>query len=190
MSSSITETSIAISALTKIGSERISSIDEDSKRARLCKDRISILRNEVLEAHPWKFARKRVELASTGEPDYGWDFSFDLPNDYIQMVIDPEERDTLDDYIIEGRKILANEETAKIIYIFEETNYSRWSHQAAEALAWRLAADIAYAISQSKEVASLMMDGYMKFLKDARYNDSRSQPPRGPVTETFLTSRF
>lgn len=190
MSASITETNICNSALSKIGAPRITSIDADSPAARACKERLNLLRNEVLAAHSWKFARKRAQLATTGTPDFGWAYYYDLPNDYINMVLDPNELDVVSDFIIEGRRILANDNPIKVLYIFEETNYSNWEYQAAEALAWRLAADIGYLVSQSKELASLMMEGYFKWVKEARYNDSRQQPPRELRTDTLLAARL
>lgn len=191
MSIVISNTSIANSALSKIGADRISSLDEDSKKARLCKERLPFLRVEVLAAHNWKFAKKRANLAAlVSTPAFGWSYEYQIPSDYVNMVIDPTEIDTPCDYIIEGRKILADDSSLDILYIFDEDNYGNWEMLAAETLSWRLAADISYAITGSKEVAKLMMEGYGQWLKDARYSDSRQQPMRGPVTDTYITSRF
>jgi hypothetical protein len=187
----ISETSICNSALIKIGADRIISIDEGSKRSIACKDRLSFCRNEVLAAHNWKFAKKRLQLAALGTtPAFGWSYEYQLPADYLNMVQDPEELDVVRDYVVEGRKLLANDNPVKILYIFEETSYGNWEFLAAEALAWRLAVDIAYLVSQSKEVAALMLQGYQMALKDARYNDSRQQPPRGLLQDTFTNSRL
>lgn len=191
MSVTISSTSIANSALAKIGADRISSLDEDSKKARLCKERLPFLRVEVLGAHNWKFAKKRAALAAlVSTPAFGWTAEFQRPIDWVRAYQDPQELDTCQDYIIEGDKILSNESILNIIYIFDQDNYGYWSMNAAEALSWRLAADICYGITQSKELAKTMMDGYLAFVREARFIDSVQQPPRGLSTQTYIDSRL
>jgi len=58
----LTDVDICNSALDELGLEPIKSLDEGSKRAKLCKRNYSIIRRKMLRAHPWNFARKRTTL--------------------------------------------------------------------------------------------------------------------------------
>ena len=81
------EVEIANSALRKIGADRIASLNEDNKRARLCKDAIPLLRQEVLRSHPWNFAIDRIPLAQlTTTPAGGFDFEYALPADVLRVL--------------------------------------------------------------------------------------------------------
>lgn len=46
------------------------------------------VRREALFAHPWKFAITRIQLTPnpTTKPLFGYNYAFDLPNDYIRMI--------------------------------------------------------------------------------------------------------
>lgn len=188
MSYAISEVSICNSALIKLGQERITSLTEDVKQAKLCADRYEFLRNEVLRAHPWSFALKRVELAALESvPTFEWDHEFLLPNDFIRLV---RGEDWTVEYKIEGRKILANESTFKMLYVFEETNAANFDYTFAEALACRIAADIGYALTQSNTVVSEIEKAYEKLLKDARYQNAAQQYPEGPLVDKWINSRF
>ena len=52
-------------AITFLGSERITSLDDDTKEGRACKAIHEQTRDNVLRAHPWSFAMKRAALAAT-----------------------------------------------------------------------------------------------------------------------------
>lgn len=59
----VTETQICNRALQRIGAERIVDMDSDtSKRATACKDAYDFIRDEVLQAFPWKNTTSRAQL--------------------------------------------------------------------------------------------------------------------------------
>jgi hypothetical protein len=53
---------VANSALLRLGAKKISSLTEDSDRARLCNAFIHSVRKQTLRAHPWNVALKRAKL--------------------------------------------------------------------------------------------------------------------------------
>lgn len=189
MDEAITEVSICNSALIKLGTDVIGSLTEDTKAARLCNARLSFLRNKVLEDHNWGFATKFVELASVdpGSTDLdGWAYAYQKPADFLRMQRGEDwdvEFDTVNEYLV------ADEEPFKIKYTAKITNTGKYTYSFAECLAWRLAAELAYALTNSKEVAALMMQGYDMDLKAARYNDAHKKSPEGPYANTWLDAR-
>lgn len=188
MSYAISEVSICNSALIKLGQERITSLSEDVKQAILCSERYPFLRNEVLRAANWAFALKRAELAAlVSVPSFEWDHEFLLPNDYLKMV---RGEDWTVEYKIEGKKVLANESTFKMLYIFEEDNAANYDYIFAEALAYRIAADIGYALTQSNTVVDSMHRAYEAKIKEARFHNSSQQYPEGPLVDKWINSRL
>lgn len=183
----ITETSICNGGLIKLGADPISSLSEDVKNARLCNARYEFLRNEVLESHPWVFATKIAELASVvWTSNNEWQYKFALPTDYLQMQ---RGEDWKQDFEVFDGYLYANESPIKIKYTAEITAASRFSTVFAECLSWRIAAELAYAITNSNTVAEQMMKAYMLALKEARYADAHKRSPEGPVVDSFIDVR-
>lgn len=166
-----TDVGICNSALAKIGAERISSLSETTKRAIFCNEQYEKLRDEVLEAHPWNFALLRASLTSSGTPTWGYDYTYPLPTNCLRVV--KAEYDDIE-WKVEGRDILTDEGSPfNILYISQVTDPSYFTPLFAEALACRLAADLAYAIAQSNTLQTTMMDAYNKVLRQARSADAQ-----------------
>lgn len=70
----------------KIGAKSISSMDDDSEQAIKAKAAWDYVRDEVLEAAEWRFAKTRVALAqSTTTPVSGWLYAYPLPSDFLRL---------------------------------------------------------------------------------------------------------
>lgn len=73
-------------ACSKVGAKSITSIDDGSAQAVKAKVLWEYLRDEVLEAAEWRFAKARVALAqSTTEPVSGWLYAYPLPSDFLRI---------------------------------------------------------------------------------------------------------
>lgn len=184
----VSDVSICNSALVKLGVDLISNLANDTKTARLCNNRFPYIRNIVLEAHPWACATKTVSMApvsGTVTLD-GWANAFEKPGDFLKMVRGEDwdvEYDTVDGYLV------SDENPFIIKYIWKNTNAASYSYSLAEAISWRLAADLGYALTQSREVAETMMKGYEMELKSARYHDAQKKTPEGMYANTWLDTR-
>jgi hypothetical protein len=109
---------ICNAALLKLGAERINSLSESNKRARLFNERYNSIRKEVLRAHPWNFAIRRASLARLPEsPAYEYDFQYQLPNDCLRVLETEADKDnpsgdilgnSVTKFKIEGRRLLTN----------------------------------------------------------------------------------
>jgi hypothetical protein len=165
----VTQISICNSALIKIGCDRISSIGENKKSAILLNALWDQVRDSILRAHPWNFAIKRVALTPNGNtPAYDYDYEYDLPNDYLRLL-DPDLNDI--DFVVEDSKMLTNESTINMRYIYRNEDESSWDACFAECFAWRLAKEIAYAMTQSAALVELCEKSYAKALAEARSMD-------------------
>jgi len=183
-------------ALNQLGASTILSLTEDSKNARLCNARYENVRDAVFRHHPWNCLLKRLQLAAdTDAPAWGFTKQFTLPADCLRLI---RILDYDSDYVVEGRKILSNSSTMKILYISRVTDPNEYDELLREVLSAALAADIAYAITSSNTVATQMYSLYQEKLKDARFVDStegyNTDQELGTASvidaNTFINSRF
>ena len=75
-----TEVSICANALRRLGDDPITSLTDDTERARLCNAFYAPARDLVLRAHPWNFAITRATLAQLSDtPAFEYSYQYALP---------------------------------------------------------------------------------------------------------------
>ena len=183
-------------ALNQLGATTILSLTEDSKNARLCNSRFTQVRDAVFRSHPWNCLQKRVELAAdTDAPAWGFSFAYTLPADCLRLlrILDYDSN-----YKVEGRKILSNTSSMKILYIGRITDPNEYDESLRETLSAALGADIAFAVTSNNQTATNMYNLFQDKLKDARFIDSTEgqniDQDLGMADQidagTFINSRF
>lgn len=175
-------------ALTRLGEDQIISLTEDSKAARLCNLHFEPLRDAVLRDHIWNFALSRAELAlSTSSPVFGYAYKFALPTDCVRVVKQQYE-DV--EYKIEGGFLLSDDSASKILYVKRETDPSKFDALFIDALAARMAAELAYPLTGSVSQSQTMFQIYKQKLSDARTADGQEGTPEDIVADEFVVSRY
>ena len=183
-------------ALNQLGATTILSLTEDSKNARLCNSRYTQVRDGVFRSHPWNCLQKRVEIAAdTTAPAWGFSYAYTLPADCLRLlrILDYDSN-----YKVEGRKILSNTSSMKILYIARITDPNEYDELLRETLSASLAADIAFAVTSNNTTATNMYNLFQDKLKDARVVDSTEgqnvEQDLGMAdvidAGTFINSRF
>ena len=183
-------------ALNQLGATTILSLTEDSKNARLCNSRYTQVRDGLFRTHPWNCLQKRVELAAdTTAPAWGFSYAYTLPADCLRLlrILDYDSN-----YKVEGRKILSNASSMKILYIGRITDPNEYDELLRETLSASLAADIAFAVTSNNTTATNMYNLFQDKLKDARFVDSTEgqnvEQDLGMTdvidAGTFINSRF
>lgn len=162
-------------ALGWLGADPITSLNDSSKEAQLCKENFDNLRDVVLEEREWTFAVRRLRLTPMViKPVYGYAEQFLLPPEVLRVLNIPASRgdfgglpflnggagaDTqegLFDWRVEtidaGNVILANLDAIRCRVIWRVVNEKLWSSMFVQALAQRLAADLAMPITNSNTI--------------------------------------
>ncbi len=157
-------------ALNQLGATTILSLTEDSKNARLCNSRYTQVRDAVFRSHPWNCLQKRVELAADSTaPAWGFSYQYTLPSDCLRLLVI---LDYDSNYKVEGRKVLSNTSSMKILYVSRVTDPNEYDELLRETLSAALGADIAYGVTSSNPVAQNMYELFQNKLRDARFVDS------------------
>lgn len=173
-----TEIELVNVALVALGqTELLTSLDDQTKHARVMKAVLRVARRAVLACRPWSFARRRIKLnASNVAPLFGPGTAYPLPDDFVRFLIDKDNPDQ--DFRVEAGMIVSDDGAPlEILYIYDETNIERWSAVATELLAAALAAYAAYAITGDKGVRDDMEAIYSKRLSHAGAVDLFNEEP-------------
>jgi len=168
---------ICSNALLLLGDSPISSFDDGSDRATLASNLWANARKSLLRAHPWNCAKARVNLAPEGDtPDFDWSYQFVMPSDLLRVLF-VGQLDEPDDYVIEGRRILADENPLYITYVYDNTDVASWDAMLVQVAEVYMAARMAYAITKSAAMRDSMYQEYASLLKMAKAVDGQEEPP-------------
>lgn len=184
----ISDVLICNKGLIKIGVDRIGSFTDGSKAANILTEQYTILRDEVLEAHPWNFAIKRATLAEVAITHNEFAHVFQLPADCLRVVkTDLTEGET---YKVEGKYLVTDAGNVDIEYISRMEDPSFYSFHFIESLASRIAFELCYSFTQSATLQKQKMDEYERGIRLARSFDAQGGgTPDRIQANTWLNSR-
>nr|DAO60181.1 MAG TPA: tail tubular protein [Caudoviricetes sp.] len=154
-------------ALMKIGDTMsVTSLDDDSKAARICKVAYPGVRDQLLQSYPWRFALKLYELAPLADrPAYGYTRAFQMPGECLSVWQAEDERL---DYEVVGREIHADTDIFRFKGIRRIEDPGMFDPMFAEALALSLAAEIALPLTGDLNMKTLLFQEVSLFVKAAR----------------------
>lgn len=127
----------------------------------------------MLRLHPWNFAVKRIQLTpDLTAPVYGYSSAFTLPAECLRIC----EVYGIEDYKLEGRKILCDSSGISIKYIFRNEDVTQYDSLFIDALAAYLAFKMAYPRTKSNETKKIMFDTFKSILPLAKNIDAQEEP--------------
>lgn len=152
------ETDLANAAFSMIREDPITNLhDPDDNRAKEAKRLFyTVVRGSVLRAHDWNCVRTQQILASIANPrSQEWAYAYALPNDpfclaarrIVSANVAPYPgrfEPMLIPFEVMGRVLLTDESSAVLIYTYLETNTGVYDDLLFDAMATRLAAELAY----------------------------------------------
>lgn len=191
-------------ALSRIGNSRsINSLNEASKEADVCNLHFESCRDATLADAEWNFATKRIALADTGNPPPDWSYAYAYPTDCLRCIeiMMPGMRNPIFEaikpqYFIgadsdgTGKLIYTDQSSAWLKYVGQITDVNMFDSTFRDALAWRLAAEIAMPLTGSADLGSNALNIYnAMILKAGAHSMNESQEPPPPESE-FTMARL
>ena len=166
------------------------SFTERSKAAELCSVFYAPMRELVLAEFPWPFAESIVNLADIGSPAPGWAFRYRYPADCLKVreIIEPGQRrprsaDMQIPFSIGfdsgGRVIHTDQPEAGVRFTFRVQDPTFFDPLFVDALAWRLAMELALPLSSKAELQTFAAQQYQIALTNAEasaFNESQDDP--------------
>jgi len=162
----VSEVTICNLALSWLAGNLIISIDDDINEAKLCKANYELSRDAVLETIAWTFATKRYALTpEAAAPAWGYAYQFTIPADVIVLLDVTANSDTPNgandlDWRREGNLILCDASKVYVKAIFKQTDPARYPPNFVQAVAARLAIEIAIPLTESTDLMRLMEGKY------------------------------
>lgn len=189
-------------ALTKLGANRITSLSESNKQARALSACWDTVRKAELSRRYWNFALARTSVASLGtSPAWGFSHQYQLPNDYLKLVqvndiyvapgmVDYRQSDD-SAWTVEGQAILCDfDAPLKLRYVKDITDTGLFHPLFVEVMACKLAYEICYEITQSRDGQRQAQEDYKLALKDAALSNAIERPPVGLADDSWMLGRL
>ncbi|MDF7671157.1 hypothetical protein PT276_08135 [Orbaceae bacterium ESL0721] len=184
-----TKVGICSNAALLVGDIPIADLTDDTLPARLTLNLFDSVRDALLRAHPWSFAIKRVKLSPLAtKPIFGYPFEFNTPSDMLRFVSLDNKHGL--DFKLEGRKILANQPSINIIYVYRNEDVSTWPPDFIETVTYELAAKIAYPIANSDTLRQSLKQEAQYCLAVAKINNAIENPSPRLQTNPLLSARY
>lgn len=127
MASGDTDLKVCSDALLMLGAKSISSFNEGTDSSNLCDRIYPDVKKSTLQSYPWSFTFKKVQLAqTTNTPVNQYKYEYQLPSDRLGTIRRAYNSDqvgarTFSDWVIQGDKLLTNEEIVVIDYQYLPT---------------------------------------------------------------------
>jgi len=198
-------TEICNMTLSRIGANRLAysgttETDLDANttlEAIQCNLHYTQTKDALLKSHWWRFASTRANLAlDTETPPFEWDYQFILPEDFLRMKSIYENRISdvnLDDYVLEGNKLLTNESEMSIRYIRKVTDVTEFDPLFIEVLVLHLALKLipTLAGTKSEELTQSIKQDLKILMSQVRAIDRQETNTTGQYSlETWNDARY
>lgn len=185
------EVDICNAALDELGADAITSLTDASETAILCNRNFIPQRDFLLRSHTWNFARARQELAlSAITPSFGWLYAFALPSDFKRFICFNEDPEMTIKYDIEGDYLLTNNTNAKILYIKEVTDITKFDDLFTQALVYRLAMTLAYPLTGNQTLKQSLFSLYNDTLFTAKAVNAQDRYDIMLTRSDYLNARI
>ena len=190
------QTTICNLALAKVGDQSITSLTDGSLEARFCNLYYPVVLQELIQFRDWNFAAKLATLTQlSSTPAFGWNYSYQLPNDYCRMLAFNTFGDTdiIAPYDIFGDTLYTDQAYAEISYTSNSPDPSLFTATFVQVFAIKLASELAKPLAGSLDLKNQLKSEFMKSFLNAGQidgNDARPRKIQPWVNSSLVLSRF
>jgi hypothetical protein len=175
-------------ALVQLGIRPAVNRQEQTRAMQFANARYEGVRDFVVTAGNWNSATKRAALDKlSSTPSWGFDNEYQLPADFVRFV---RQEDLSQDFRLEGRKLLSNWDEANIIYIYRITEVAQMDELLKNAIATRLAFEIALAVKADARQVQLLGRMYEDQVSLANLVDADQAPTDVHQGTEWVDSRY
>jgi hypothetical protein len=169
----LSETGLLNDALGQIGQGVIGGIDDTSIQANYCRLFYPPLRDGLTRSFRWNWSLVRISLVPDPVPPlFEFAFSYQLPPDCLRVweyngtntftgtgndLLNLFESSQGSRYKVEGKKILTNDGSVKLLYGARVTNPDLWDATFYQVVTTWLAGKLAMAISKDEKKAQALL---------------------------------
>ena len=161
-------TSVANIALIALGEKPLTVLSETNKNATLVNARLDDVRRFVLRSHPWRCAKRQIQLAASADaPLFKWTSKYPLPADFCRFY--------------------SENQMTEYMGIWEVMDGS--DDGLVHVIAYHLASEIALPITQNPSRATAALQTMAGKLELARFINAQEASPREWDVDVLLWAR-
>lgn len=147
------------------------------------------LYENMLQLKVWKFALKRVELSrDTDEPLFGYKYQYTLPYDFVRLT-KFQNGVNVTKFELNGNKLLADVESLQIEYLGYDIPVESCPPTVVKYLEYQTAAELAYLISEDKQLPTSFIALADRQLRSAAAIDALNERNKTVWKSQFEYSR-
>ena len=180
------DVTIVNAALIRLGEAPVTALDENIKPARLAAAIFADVSDAVTRAHPLNCAIARATLAASGDaPAWGFAHAYPLPEapEHCLRVLGVEGEEAAP-WRVEGRTIVTDlPAPIRIVFVKRLSDIGAADALFREALAARLAMELAEPLGKSASLVRAMGELYEAKLAEARSTDGQEGSPGAPAPD-------
>lgn len=176
------EVQICNLGLMKYGDVKIDTLNDASAQGRFCKVFYPLLRDRLIEAHPWNFACRRADISAqlATTPAFEWAYAYTIPENCLRVR---EIYNSTEQWVVEGRELLTNQATdIWIKYIARITETGYYTATFVDCLATLIAAEAAAKLSSDKKMRQALLEELIRVKLPEAYS-LNAMEGNGPLTE-------
>lgn len=185
-----TDADIGNMALSRLGTQAtIADLTEASTEARVLNTHYATVRDTLLRARNWNFARITQALSLSGTAPARWTYSYAYPSDCLRLLrldmgaVSWDARDPLLGFELgsdgSNRFIWTDHAEALAVFTQRVTDPNRFDPEFTVAFVDSLAAAIAYPITQKSEVAQRLAGRAAQSLSEAASESANEDAMQG-----------
>lgn len=169
-----TAISICSAALLLIGSDEINSFQDETREAKVCGEVYSVILEDLLSRHPWKFCKGMVELTRLEDtPLFDYNYAFQLPSDMLEF----SKIELPSPYEIYEDKLYCNLSEVNCVYQFRPSEH-KFPPYFVRLLVYELCQDLSVSIAEDESKQDRFKVLAAEQEARARKLDSQQQPTR------------
>lgn len=174
----MTNIDIINSGLADVGQSPINTLGDGTKASILAKAKYPILRDAVLAAREWTFAKDRIQLNRDAvAPAFGYSYRYIIPSTVLRVVRCYQSGGLapilLNDWVREGSRVLTNQLDPVFAEVLIQVDEGLFSPGMVETLSARCSAAFAIPLTENRQLAKDWMDNYKSLLLDAAATDGQ-----------------
>lgn len=173
-----TDLEICISALLLVGADEITSFDDASREAKLCKRLYENTKQKMLQTNNWGFSLAMVELSKTtlattsAEYDFGYLYEYQLPTDFLRLI---KKNTPTNDYTIVGDKLMTSDDEVQVLYQYDVSE-SEFPAYFTQAVIYEMTKLLASALLQDDTAIEIWSSLAARELVIAKNIDAQNTP--------------
>lgn len=144
---------------------------------------------QVFQECPWNFAQTFTTLTRSSRPDGAYKYAYDLPDDCLKVISIRQHESLLAPQasfsVAAGRQLLCNISPCHLQYVQFLDSPEDWNPDFTDAVACRIACELAPLASQDSGVVSRMKQLYALALSTAQQHDAVECRERVPLNPSI-----